>query len=304
MLHEPTSCDYAGGKLSVEFAQARVTVVIKVVPKDHYFVFEVESVSDPQVEEVWLANLEVTSSKYVSVMSGVATDGEFAACLRALNLQVRGQIGERPAVLAGTSYREYGLVGAKIALVGCPHGELRDVLKEVVRNEGLPFSPLGGPWALDAEENRGSYLFAYVTEKNVDEWIRLAKLGGMTHIHLNGWHKSLGHYQPRETAFPHGLDGLKATIDKIHAAGLKAGMHTLTGCIHAHDPWITPVPDERLATDATFTLAAPLDETATSVVIEEPPGDLDTVWGYGSRGNVIRVGDELIQYSGLSRKPP
>ena len=25
------------------------------------------------------------------------------------------------------------------------------------------------------------------------------------------------------------------------------------------------------------------------------PGDLDTVWGYGSRGNVLRVGKELIQ---------
>ena len=304
VLHEPTSCDFADGEISVEFSKARVTVVIKVVTKDHYFVFEIESVSDPQVEEIWLANLEVIASKYVSVMSGVATDGEFAACLRALNLQVRGQISERPAVLAGTSYREYGLAGAKIALVGCPQTELRGVLKEVVRNEGLPYSPLGGPWALDAEENRGSYLFAFVTEKNVDEWIRLAKLGGMTHIHLNGWFKSLGHYQPRETAFPNGLDGLKATIDKIHAAGLKAGMHTLTGCIHAHDPWITPVPDKRLATDATFTLAAPLDTTATSMVTEEPPGDLDTVWGYGSRGNVIRVGDELIQYSGLSQKPP
>ncbi len=304
VLHEPASCDYVDGKISVQFAEAGVTAVVKVVPKDHYFVFEVESVSDPQVEELWLANLEVTPSKYVSVMSGVATDGEFAACLRALNLQVRGQINERPAVLAGTCYREYGLVGAKIALVGCPHAELRDVLKEVVRNEGLPYSPLGGPWALDAEENRGSYLFAYVTEKNVDEWIRLAKLGGMTHIHLNGWFQSLGHYRPRKSAFPHGLDGLKATIDKIHAAGLKAGMHTLTGCIHAHDPWITPVPDKRLATDAIFTLAAPLDKTATTVVTEERPGDLDTVWGYGSRGNVVRVGDELIQYSGLSRNPP
>ena len=304
VLHEPTSCHYADGRITVEFPKAGVTVVTKVATKEHYFVFEIESVSDPQVEEVCLTNLEVTLSKYVSVMSGVATDGQFAACLRALNLQVRGQISEQPASLAGTSYREYGLVGAKISLVGCSHTELRGVLKEVIREEGLPHSAQGGPWALDAEDNRGSYLFAFVTEKNVDEWIRLAKLAGLTHIHLNGWFKSLGHYQPNETAFPNGLDGLKATIDKIHAAGLKAGMHTLTGCIHAHDPWITPVPDKRLATDADFTVAAGLEDTATSVITAEPPGDLDTVWGYGSRGNVLRVGDELIKYSGLSRQPP
>ena len=54
------------------------------------------------------------------------------------------------------------------------------MLKEVVRNEDLPYSPLGGPWALDVQENRGSYLFTFVTEKNVDEWTRLAKLGGIT----------------------------------------------------------------------------------------------------------------------------
>ena len=302
--HQPGSCVYGDGKITFEFPTVGATVVLKVVTEDRYFVFEVLSVSDPQVEEIRLVDLAVTASKYVSVMSGVATDGEFAACLRALNLQVRGQIAERPAVLAGSCYKKYGLVGAKFALVGCPHAELRDVLKEVVRNEGLPYSPLGGPWALDAEENRGSYLFAYVTEENVDEWIRLAKLGGLTHMHLNGWFQSLGHYQPRESAFPNGLDGLKATIDKIHAAGLKAGMHTLTNCIHAHDAWITPVPDPRLATDATFTLAAPLDSTSDVVITKEPPGDLDTVWGYGSRGNVVRLGNELIQYSDLAHTPP
>ncbi len=265
VLHEPASCYYADGRLSVEFSQAVVTVVVKVLTKEQHFVFEIESVSDPQVDEIWLLNLGVSLSKYVSVMSGVATDGEFAACLRALNLQVRGQIGEQPASLAGTSYREYGHIGARIALAGCPHTELRGVLKEVVREEGLPYSAQGGPWALDAEENRGSYLFAFVTEKNVHEWIRLAKLAGLTHIHLNGWFRSLGHYQPRETAFPHGLDGLKATIDKIHAAGLKVGMHTLTGCIHAHDPWITPVPDKRLETDATLTLAAGMSDSNISL---------------------------------------
>jgi hypothetical protein len=95
-----------------------------------------------------------------------------------------------------------------------------------------------------------------------------------------------------------------ATTDKIHAAGLKAGMHTLTGCISPNDPWVTPVPDKRLAADATFALAAALDEKQSTVPTLEKPEDLDTMWAYASRGNVLRIDDELIQYTGLSQTPP
>jgi hypothetical protein len=97
---------------------------------------------------------------------------------------------------------------------------------------------------------------------------------------------------------------MKTAVDKLHAAGLKAGMHTLTGCISTADRWVTPVPDRRLAADASYTLSAPLDDAETAVLVQEQPDELDTVWGYGSRGNVIRVDDELIQFCGLSRQPP
>jgi len=302
--HAATACTYAGGKIAIEFQPAGVTAVVKVDCKKHYFVFEVESVSDPEVDEISLVNLAVTSSGRVSGMSGVAADDEFATALRAANLQVLAGVGGNPASLWARCYRTYGLVGAKLALVGCPAGEIRAVLQEVVRDEGLPYSPLGGPFALDAEENRGSYVFASVSEANVEQWIEMAKKAGIAQVHFIGWQRSLGHYDPRRDLFPNGLEGLKATVDKLHAAGLKAGMHTLTGCISTHDAWATPVPDKRLATDATFTLAAAVDTKAQTVLVEEKPQEFDTVWAYASRGNVIRIDDELIQFSGLSREPP
>jgi hypothetical protein len=302
--HEPTGCSAADGNISVEFKPLDTTVVVKATCKKHYFVFEIESVGNPDIEAISLLNLAVTSCTYVSNMSGVATDEEFAACARALNLQVQTNVSGRPAVLAGLADRKYGLAGAKVALVGCPGGRIRAVLKEMVRNEGLPYSRLGGPWAIEVEENRGSYVFAYVSEHNVDDWIALAKKAGITHIHLNGWYRSRGHYEPRKGPFPNGLAGLKATVDKIHAAGLKAGMHTLTGCISPGDPWVTPVPDKRLAVDASFTLAEPIDGKGATVLTKEQPLEFDTVWASESHGNVIRIGDELIQYSGLSRQPP
>ncbi len=304
--HSPVACALRDGRIHAEFKNPDLTVVLKVTCKKHYFVFEVESISDPGVESVTLTNLRVTSCNHSSSMSGVAWDDDFAACVRALNLQVQVSVGGKPAALHARCYREHGIVGAKVALAGCPRGEVLAVLKEVIRGEGLPYSPLGGPWALEAEENRGSYMGTYVSEKNVDEAIALAKRAGMTHIHLRRWWHSLGHYQPRKDCFPGGMDGFKAVVDKIHAAGLKVGLHTLTGAIDPHDSWVTPVPHKHLAADGTYTLAQAIDEKADAAMTVEQPGDFDTVWvySYSGGGNVIRIDDELIQYEGLSRDAP
>ncbi len=128
----------------------------------------------------------------------------------------------------------------------------------------------------------------------------------MLELHLDGWYASLGHYTPRKDLYPHGLAGLKSMVDKIHAAGLKAGLHTLTGCISVNDRWVTPVPDKRLCRDAILTLAAPL--TANDTIIqttEAPPSNLTIDWSYAAgSGNTLQIGDEIIAYTGISRHAP
>ena len=302
--HKPSVCSFADGKIAVEFKELNFRATIGIRTENRYLVFELDSVSDEDVDELAFLILRVKPMKRVSGISGVAADDDFAVCLRALNLQVGVHIGGSPPILRAVCYPRYGLKGAKVALIGCPVRDLRSVLKEVVRREGLPYSPLGGPFAMDAEENRLSYIFATVSERNVDEWIKLARKAGMGIIHIIGWWHTLGHYEPRSDLFPNGLEGMKEVVAKIHDAGLLAGMHTLTGFISPNDPWVTPVPDKRLAKDATFTLAERIDEKAQIIPTLEPPGDLDTVWASHSRGNVIQIGDELIQYTGLSQEPP
>ena len=302
--HRGPRCSYQDGKLTAVFSKAETTVVIGVTSKKRYLVFEVLSVSKDDVDLLTFLCLNLKACAYVSSMSGLAADDDFGVCVRALNLRTHAWVGRAEPIMSAMAYREHGIVGAKVALAACPSARLLPVLQEIVRTEGLPYSPLGGPFAIDAEGNRGSYVFARVSERNVDEWIDLARRGGITHIHMSGWGQSLGHYTPREDLFPRGLDSMKAVVDRIHAAGLKAGMHTLTGCISPHDPWVKPVPDKRLATDGTFTLTSSLTTEDTLVPTAEPPGDYPTIWAYGSRGNAIRIDDELLQYSGISNKPP
>jgi len=314
----PQNCHRENDVLSVQFEQSRVAVQIGIRPR-HLF-FQVKSV-EGDVDELRLFNLLVRPGQRVSSISGLAQDDEFVVAVRATNLSMLGQVYGRsssglspqgdsvplPNQIAGVSAvatKGHGLNGASVILIGCPTGEVRNVLQEALEREDAVRSSLGGPWALDAPETQGSYVFATVSEQNADAWIELAKKAGIAEIHMISWEQSLGHYQPRKDLFPNGLEGLKQVVEKIHAAGLKAGMHTLTGCLSPSDPWVTPKPDPRLAVDVRFTLAAPLDEKADRIITQEKPENLDTVWAYGGHGNVLRMGDELIQYSGLAQEPP
>ncbi len=295
--YEPTACTFADGKITVQFQKAGITVVLKATYKKHYLVFELESISDEKIDELVLSDLHLSAG---------GNDGEaFAACVLALNLQVnvRGLPGPSRSLWAAC-YPRFGLSGAKIALVACPLKDMREVIKEVVRGEGLPCSTVGGAWALDCKDARGSYLFARLSETDVDDWIVLAKRAGITQLLLVGWGR-YGDYRPHPNLYPNGVKGLKGVIEKIHAAGLKAGMHMHSFSISKNCPWVTPVPDKRLATDAVFTLAAPVAEDATTIPTLKSPEGLPTICGFWVLGgNSIRIDDELITYSGISEEPP
>ena len=303
-LHRRAVCSLENGKLVFRFTEAETTVTVGVTAKPRYFVFAVESVDGPSIDELTFVQLRLKSCEHVNAMSGLAADDRFGVCLRTLNLETQVSVGGNPPFLKARAFGEHGLEQGAAALAACPIERVRESLQDLVRDEKVPYSPLGGPFALDAEENRGAYVFANVSEKNVEDWIDLARRGGIHTIHLSGWQKSLGHYEPRENLFPGGLDGMKVVVDKLHAAGLKVGIHTLTGCIGTNDPWVRPVPDRRLATDGTFTLTVDLQEKDTDVPVAEPPGNYPTVWAYSSRGNCIRIDDELIQYSVISKDSP
>lgn len=327
-------CSLENGKLVFRFARSGATVVLDVAIKvasessdtesldqpkrrplpnppprfagegiGSYLVFRVDSITGAEPDEVTFVELNLKPCENVHPMSGLAGDAQFGVCLRTLNLETQVAVGGSSPSMTARAFKEYGLEGAAAALVACPTPQLRPVLQDVLRNEGVPYSELGGPFALDAPANRGAYVFATVSEKNVDQWIELARRGGIDCIHMSGWEASLGHYEPRESLFPNGQEGLKDVVRKIHDAGLKAGIHTLTGCIAPHDPFVRPVPDPRLATDGTFTLTSDLDEKTVDVPTAETPGNYPTVWAYSSRGNCIRIDDELIQYSVISNEP-
>ena len=232
------------------------------------------------------------------------------ACALALNLKTNvAELPQPGSRLRAIAYSRFGFDGAAAALVACPAAEMRDVLKEAVSAApDLPHSPLGGPWALDAPLTRGSYLFNFdgINEASADEWIALARSLGMTQIDFHGGGSfRFGDCRPNPARYPQGRANLKATIDKLHAAGLSAGLHTYAFFIAKDCPWVTPVPDPRLASDAVFTLAEPLSADGDSLTVTEATADVSAITGFFVRNSVtLRIDDELITYTGVRKEPP
>ncbi len=288
----------ADGRLHLDFGDAGVSAALAIAGGRNSIVVEVVSVSGEGVEEFTFVSLPLA-------LKG-ASDEPFAACALALNLQTRvDRMPGASSALDARCYPRFGFAGAKVALVGCPQAGLRRALQEVVKAAPeLPQSPIGGPWALDAEINRGSYLFAPISEKTADDWIKLALDLGINQIDFDGMSR-YGDAEPLPSLYPNGRAGLKAVVDKVHAAGLKAGLHSYSFFINKGCPWVSPVPDARLGKDVTFTLAGALDAAGQTVTVVEPNTNLSAVTGFFVRNSAtLQVDDELIVYSEVSKNAP
>ncbi len=300
--HQASSARLADGRLAVEFGPSGVRAVLEPTVHKHYLVLEVVACEGEGVEELVLVDVPLT-------LQG-SPEEPFAACALALNL--RTNVAELPRAntrLRATCYARFGLAGAKVAIIGCPQDQLRPVMQEVVTEaKDLPKSPIGGPWALGQPINQGSYLFNFgnMSLEKTDAWIELAQRLGMNQIDFHGGNSfRFGDCRPNPKTYPDGLASLKAVIDKLHGAGIAAGLHTYAFFINKSCPWVTPAPDPRLAKDATFTLAEDLAPESDAVAVAEPTDAMSTITGFFVRNSVtLRIDDELITYGGVAKEPP
>lgn len=282
-----------------------ITVRLKIESTGEYFRFTPVEIKAENALSLQFCRVITSLDKYRGIMAGMFSDDEAGLCLRSLSLKVKATRAEKPSVLSVIADTPPALTGVSAALVAAPRSELIPILKTVQANEPVPKSKQGGPWALESEDTRGSYLFADLAAKDTDKWIDFAKRGGFQYIHLHGWWKCLGHYEINDRLFPGGLEEMRQTVEKIHAAGLKASCHTLTACINPKDSWVSPVPSDDLISIATYTLAKPFAAGDTTLFInEKPKPGHELVWSYSCNGNAIKIGKEIIQYSEISHEPP
>lgn len=300
-----------GDKLTFRFAEENVRVVLQVASGAKHFRFKVVEAVPADMKEVRL-QFPVKRLAKIGGAFGATYDDSFGLSFTGTTPDTHNLIahqGGTGVALTVACGSRHGVVGGGAALVAAPAAQFRAGMMEMEKAAGLPCPMLGGKWARDSESNRKSYLFAAPAKaEDVDALIDYAKLGGFgTIIFLkDSWLANHGHFDINTDSFPGGLSTVRAAVDKIHRAGLEAGVHVFGPSISPNDRYVTPVPDKRLAHYPCPPLAEAMDEKSTTVTFTEAPNLPPRTWDYqGFPGHYLRLGDEIISYQPkLSQEGP
>ncbi|MBQ6915592.1 MAG: hypothetical protein IJQ65_07715, partial [Kiritimatiellae bacterium] len=214
-------------------------------------------------------------------------------------------ISRERGLQAATTAR-FGLVGHSAGLVAAPRARLRDAWKAMTVESGAPYSVYGGAWAMERELERGDYLFAtWMDMGSLDDWIRLCERAAIGVLHFHAWWDTWGLYNVSTNCFPRGLADMKLAAEKIRAAGIKPGMHTMTCALQFGGPDLTPVCSDDILARRTYTLARPFADGDDAIYVNEPiAADQHKVLTGDSNGNILKLGGELVAYSDFDRTPP
>ena len=309
---------YEDGKLVVGFNLIKFEANIGVTVKDDYIAFELLGynisfedfgylrISPPPVESFRLLALPIKERKNFGEWLNVMSDER--VCVNVLSTSpyaiVDSEKRENYRILTADALKSVKLEGTSAALIVSSPEEILDCIDSMECDFGLPRG---------AKNRRGDLIDASIfwtqeiNPENADELIAYAKAGGfkLMLIYYNSFTKKVrlydwcGDYDYDET-YPRGDEDLKLVLDKIHAAGMHAGLHVLHTHIGKNTSYITPVCDRRINLSRHFTLAQPLSAEDTTVYVEENP--TGTVMHPDVR--VLRFNGELIYYDSYTTEWP
>lgn len=200
------------------------------------------------------------------------------------------------------AYEDGGVIGSKIALFGCLVDQALSTLGKLEVAEGLPHPMIDNQWGKEAVSAPAAYIISDFTESNVDDAIALTKKAGLRYLyHYGKTFENWGHFELYKGEFPDGRESLKRCVEKAAAQDVMLGTHVLSNFITTNDPYVTPVPDDRLAIVGESALTEAIDAITREIPIESP--DFFNQMKNNSL-KTVRVGDELIRYGQVSETVP
>ena len=333
--------DGSAKQLTLRYTKAGVTASIKAEAKASHLTLELVAVAPEGRADLALwGPYPTTIRQTVGEVVGVSRDGEFALGLQALNPKTLGGFPEndegsadRPYAARQTAWgsvlQAYSMdrskprsiavwnkrapnmpvpaipgetvVGSMIALFGCAENHALETIGTIEVAEGLPHPLIDGVWAKVSPQRGRSYLIADFSEADIDEMLGYVKRADLMSLYHGNPFKSWGHYEPSPKFFPGGVAGMKTCATKAKAQGIRLGAHTLSNFINTHDPYITPVPDPRLAKTGTSALTEDIDASTTTISVASPEYFTNRL---GNELKTVVIGQELVRYRSVSTEAP
>jgi hypothetical protein len=326
-------------RISLQYGTAKITVAVEA-KETHVNFELVKVTPAGMIDRVQWGPIATTIGQTIGEVIGVARNGQYAMGLQVLNVKTlggfslneegrdtsRGQTAKpmpwgstlqaytidrslpRRASVWGTHFPNMPippipgetLVGSKIALFGCAAETALDRIGRIELAEGLPHPIFDDTWSRKNSKLGRSYLIAEFSEKTVDEMLEYTQRGNFLSLYHGSPFKSWGHYELHPRFFPNGNAGMRECVRKAKEKGILIGVHTLTNFINTNDPYITPVPDTRLAKTGTSVLTSCITAEQTEIEVASPEFfNNDKNWL-----RTVMIGKELIRYGQVSAQAP
>jgi hypothetical protein len=198
------------------------------------------------------------------------------------------------------AYDDGGVIGSAIALFGSPTERALETLERIEIAEDLPHPTIDGEWGKTARSAAAAYVILDFGEDDADEAIAWTRRAGLRYLYHPDPFATWGHFRLSDR-FPNGRAGFRRIVQRAGEQGIFVGVHTLSNFITTNDPYVTPVPDPRLARVGSSTLAADIDARATEIGVASP--EFFAQYDNNTLRTVV-IDHELIQYRAVSEEAP
>ncbi|HBZ20747.1 MAG TPA: hypothetical protein DEO60_06450 [Bacteroidales bacterium] len=196
------------------------------------------------------------------------------------------------------AFDDEGIEGSEIALFGCKPDEALNVIEKIELAEGLPHPLLDGVWAKRSKRAVSAYLIQDFTHENYRQAIDLTRKAGLNYLYHGDPFLNWGHFALKNDMK---WDELAAIVDEAESQGIRVGAHILSNFITTNDPYVTPVPDKRLAKVGSAVLTDSISDDETTIGISDP------AFFNQMQNNTLHaaiIGRELVRYDKVSESEP
>jgi hypothetical protein len=197
------------------------------------------------------------------------------------------------------------VIGSSVALFGCPAGRDDElgIIEKIELNEGLPHPTFDGQWNKYSNEGQKFCIWAYYNEESFDDYLQLSEeLSARILCRPGGFSSNWGHFDINPRIYPGGVDAIREDSREAKGEGIGLTLYTLTTFLKPNpdpEPYLSPIPDERLQTWRPETaLAKDLGEKEGELILDKSEEVLAVLAAAGNK--VIRVNDELIEFKAFS----
>jgi hypothetical protein len=334
----PTGFKSKGEQLSYMFP-GNMQVDIKAQDKGDYLRFEVMGLSNEAgIDAILWGPIRTTIGETVGEFVGVVRNQDYAIGIQALNVKTtggalvddQGFVAPRGSAALPQDYGsslqafcidrtqpqtievwnsfkntavvpnpDFGIPGSAIALFGVEEKQALELIGKIEQAEGLPHILIQGEWVKNSPLAGRPYIISNFGESTVDMMLDFTEKVGFYSLYQSHPFANWGHFDLIPALFPNGREGMKACVEKARERNIRMGVHTLTTFITTNDPFVSPLPHPGLASYAATQITSDLGEEDTEI----PIGDT-SFYHRLTTLQTVRIGDELIRFSGISDESP